>query len=259
LGDHTIEEMAKRKMIFDPDHMSVAARKASLDLAEKLKYPGVVSSHSWSTPDAYPRIYELGGLVAPYAGDSSGFVEKWKKHLTWADPRFYFGFGYGADINGLGAQGNPRGANAANKVTYPFTGLGGVRIDKQVSGQRTYDINVDGVSHYGLYPDWIEDLRKQGGQAIADDMARGSEAYLEMWERAVGVTNDACREPDVIKNESVVKAIPVGTSVQDVLLMAGQPHTRLATKFTYCTRSKAGSTVKRTVTFGSTGKVTKIS
>jgi hypothetical protein len=259
LGDHTIEEMAKRKMIFDPDHMSVAARKASLDLAEKLKYPGVVSSHSWSTPDAYPRIYELGGLVAPYAGDSSGFVEKWKKHLTWADPRFYFGFGYGADINGLGAQGNPRGANAANKVTYPFTGLGGVRIDKQVSGQRTYDINVDGVSHYGLYPDWIEDLRKQGGQAIADDMARGSEAYLEMWERAVGVTNDACREPDVIKNESVVKGIPVGTSVQDVLLMAGQPHTRLATKFTYCTRSKAASTVKRTVTFGSTGKVTKIS
>ena len=259
LGDHTIEEMAKRKMIFDPDHMSVAARKSSLDLAEKLKYPGVVSSHSWSTPDAYPRIYELGGVMAPYAGDSSGFVEKWKKHLTWADPSYYFGFGFGADINGLGAQGNPRGANAANKVTYPFMGLGGVTIDKQVSGQRTYDINVDGVSHYGLYPDWIEDLRKQGGQAIADDMARGSEAYLEMWERAVGVTNDACRDPGVIKNESVVKGIPVGTSVQGVLLKAGQPHSRLATKFTYCTKTKGGSTVNRTVTFGSTGKVTKIS
>ena len=259
LGDHTIAGMAERKMIFDPDHMSVAARKSSLDLAERLKYPGVVSSHSWSTPDAYPRIYELGGVVAPYAGDSSGFVEKWQKHLTWADPRYYFGFGFGADINGLGAQGNPRGADVANKVTYPFTGLGGVTIDKQVSGQRTYDINVDGVSHYGLYPDWIEDLRKQAGQAIVDDMARGSEAYLEMWERAVGVSNDACRDPEVIKNESVIKGIPLGTTVQGVLLRAGQPHTRLATKFTYCARSSTGSTVTRTVTFGSTGKVTKIS
>ena len=48
-------------MIFDPDHMSVEARKASLDLLEELDYSGVISSHSWSTPDAYPRIYELGG------------------------------------------------------------------------------------------------------------------------------------------------------------------------------------------------------
>jgi hypothetical protein len=258
LGDHTIEQMAKKKMIFDPDHMSVAARKASLDLAEKLKYPGVMSSHSWSTPDAYPRIYKLGGMITPYAGDSSGFVEKWRKHLTWADPRYYFGFGYGADINGLGAQGNPRGANAPNKVTYPFKGLGGVTIDKQVSGKRVYDINVDGVSHYGLYPDWIEDLRKQAGNAIVDDMSRGSEAYLDMWERAEGVSNDACRDPKVLKDESVVKGLKKGTSVKDVLLKAGQPHSRLATKFTYCAKTSKGKTVHHTVTFSQSGTVTKV-
>ncbi|MFI5427690.1 hypothetical protein [Aeromicrobium sp. UC242_57] len=153
LGDFTIAQMAKRKMLFDPDHMSVKARKSSLGLIEKLKYPGVLSSHSWSTPDAYPRIYRAGGVVTPYAGDSKGFVEKWRQHLKWTDPRYYFGFGFGADINGLGAQGSPRGANAPNKVSYPFKGLGGVTVAKQVSGQRTYDINVDGVSHYGLYPD----------------------------------------------------------------------------------------------------------
>ena len=70
----------------------------------------MVSSHSWSTPDAYPRIYKLGGFVAPYAGDSTGFYAKWQRHLGWADRRYYFGFGYGADMNGLGAQGDPRGA-----------------------------------------------------------------------------------------------------------------------------------------------------
>jgi len=258
LGDHTIEGLAKRHMLFDPDHMSVEARKASLDVTERLDYPGVISSHSWSTPDAYPRIYKAGGIITPYAGDSAGFVTKWKKHLTWADPRFYFGIGYGADINGLGAQGNPRGANAPNKVTYPFTGLGGVKIDKQVSGQRVYDINVDGVSHYGLYPDWIEDLRKQGGAAIADDMARGSEAYLEMWERAEGVSNDACRDPLALKPDSVIKSIGKGTTVKNVLLKAGQPHSRLGAKFTYCAKSSAGKTVTRTVTFSTSGTVAKI-
>lgn len=273
LGDYTIAQMAKRKMLFDPDHMSVKARKASLDLTERLKYPGVVSSHSWSTPDAYPRIYKAGGVVTPYAGDSKGFVAKWRQHLNWADPRYYFGFGYGADINGLGSQGSPRGANAPNKVTYPFKGLGGVTVNRQVSGQRTYDINVDGVSHYGLYPDWIEDLRRQGGQVIADDMARGAEAYLGTWERAVGVSNDACRNPKVIKSTGVFSKLKKGTTVKDVLLRAGQPHARLGKTFTYCAKGtktvkvrkgkkgkkvKKVRTVTRKVTFTAAGKVYKV-
>ena len=35
-------------------------------------------------------------------------MEKWKRHQTWANPGTYWGIGYGADINGLGAQGDPR-------------------------------------------------------------------------------------------------------------------------------------------------------
>ncbi len=236
LGEHLIRSMVKKGMIFDPDHMSVKARKSSLDLLEELDYSGVVSSHSWSTPDAYPRIYKLGGVVMPYAGDSTGFVEKWKRHLTWADPRYYFGFGYGADINGLGAQGNPRGADAKNPVEYPFKGLGGVTVKKQVSGKRVYDINVDGVSHYGLYPDWLEDLRKLGGKDIVTDMSRGAEAYLQMWERAVGVTNDACREPALAKRVGVFGKLKPGTTVRKVLKQVGQPHQRLDKTLTYCAK-----------------------
>jgi microsomal dipeptidase-like Zn-dependent dipeptidase len=73
LGKHLISQMAERGMVFDPDHMSVSARKSALDLLESIDYPGVISSHSWSTPDAYPRIYRLGGTVMPYAGDSTGW------------------------------------------------------------------------------------------------------------------------------------------------------------------------------------------
>ena len=46
-------------------------------------------------------------------------------------------------------------------------------FDRQRSGERVFDINTDGVAHYGLYPDWIEDLRKIAGNEIVEDMARG--------------------------------------------------------------------------------------
>ena len=57
-------------MIFDPDHMSVLARNQALNLVESEDYSGIISSHSWSTDDALPRIYALGGMVTPYAGGS---------------------------------------------------------------------------------------------------------------------------------------------------------------------------------------------
>jgi hypothetical protein len=241
-------------MIFDPDHMSVKARQQSLDLIDALHYPGVVSSHSWSTPDAYPRIYGEQGFITPYAGDSTGFVEKWRRHLTWANPATYWGFGFGADINGLGAQGDPRGEGATNPVTYPFTGLGGVTVDKQVSGQRVYDINKDGVSHYGLYPDWIEDLRHLAGDDIVEDMARGSEAYLQMWERAYGVAPNACTTPASAKPASFFHTnLPAGTDWWTVLQRAGQPDRRLDREFSYCT-----ATATVTVRFDATGKVTTV-
>ena len=259
LGEHTIRGLVDRNMIFDPDHMSVSGRKASLDLVESLSYPGVVSSHSWSTPDAYPRIYELGGVVTPYAGDSTGFVDKWESHLGWADPRYYFGFGFGADINGLGAQGDPRGAGVANPVRYPFRGLGGVTVRKQHSGQRVYDINRDGVSHYGLYPDWVEDLRKIGGQRIVDDMGRGPEAYLQMWERALGVSNDGCRDASARRQVGAFQDLPRGASAEQVLRLVGQPHSRLDDTFGYCAKRPSGSTVRLDVVFDTAGRLARVS
>jgi hypothetical protein len=255
LGKHLIKRMAQRSMIFDPDHMSVKARAASLDLLERLEYPGVLSSHSWATPDAYPRIYKLGGFITPYAGDSTGFVDKWRQHLKWADKRFYFGFGYGADTNGLGAQGDPRPDAAANPVTYPFTGYGGVTVRKQRSGERVYDVNADGVAHYGLYPDWFKDLEKIAGKNISTDMMRGAEAYLQMWERAEGVTNDACRQPAVAKRAGMIRGLRSGLTVKQVLLRAGQPHERLGQRFTYCGKKPSGKLTEVTLRFRPNGRL----
>ena len=255
LGEHTIRGLAKRHMLFDPDHMSVKARKSSLDLIDSMGYSGVLSSHSWSTPDAYPRIYQEQGFIAPYAGDSNGFVDKWKRHLTWANPETYWGIGFGADINGLGAQGDPRPDAATNHpVTYPFTTLGGVKVDQQVSGQRVYDINKDGVSHYGLYPDWIQDLKMQAGDDIVKDMARGPEAYLQMWERAYGIKPNACTNPSSkLSPATFTSRVKAGMTSLATLNAVGQPDRRLGSTFSYCATSG-----KLTVKFNSAGKVTQV-
>ncbi|GAA1724622.1 hypothetical protein [Aeromicrobium alkaliterrae] len=255
MGRFMIEQMVARNIIYDVDHMSALGRSEALTEFEAVGYSGVISSHSWSDPSAIPRIFALGGLVSSYAGDSTGFVEEWTGHVEDMDGRFYFGIGYGADTNGLGVQGAPRGADVANPVTYPFQGTFGVEIDHQHSGERVYDVNVDGVAHYGLYPDWIEDLKKIGGQAIDDDLVRGPEAYLQMWERANGITNDACRQPELRRQASEFATIAAGTSSDDVLTGFGQPHLRRDSTYQYCALDGA-SEATVTVTFAGTAVAT---
>ncbi len=232
LGAHLVKRMIAKKMIVDPDHLSVRARNQLLDIVEAAKYSGIISSHSWSTPDAIPRIYRLGGFVTPYAGASKDFVTQWREALPVRDKRFYQGVGWGADMNGFGAQGGPRGG--ANPVTYPFKSWDGkVTIGQQHSGQRVYDINKDGVAHYGLYPDWVEDLRHLAGQQIIDDLGRGSEAYLQMWERADGIPT-GCRPAKAKLTRRGLAGARLGASNAALLRRAGQPKQRGAKAWRYC-------------------------
>ena len=243
-------------MIFDPDHMSVDARQESLDVHRELEYSGVVSSHSWSTPDAYPRIYKAGWRHHAVRGHSAGFVDKWEQHRDLGRPALLLRHRLRRRHQRPRRARRPRGAGP-EPGHLPVHGLGGAVIDRQVSGQRVYDINVDGVAHYGLYPDWIEDLRQLAGDQIVEDMARGSEAYLQMWERAEGITNDACRDP-AAKSKAAVIGTAKGTTVQNVLLKAGLPHARLGTYFTYCAKTASGAEKTVTVTFDAAGKVESV-
>jgi microsomal dipeptidase-like Zn-dependent dipeptidase len=257
LGRYLIQRMIDKKMIFDPDHMSVLARKQALDLLEANRYPGVVSSHSWSTPDAYPRIYKLGGFIAPYAGGSEGFVKKWKALKPMRDPRFFWGIGYGADMNGFGGQGAPR-TGAQNPVKYPFKSFdGAVTLDKPKTGERTWDINVDGVAHYGLYPDWVEDLRMQAGNEIVDDLARGAEAYLQMWERAIGVGATPTLSAKTRLGARSFGKLRLGQSYVQALQAAGQPASRTGRVWTWPVNG-GGKVVAVLTPGGNVGLIAKV-
>jgi microsomal dipeptidase-like Zn-dependent dipeptidase len=185
LGEHLIRAMMSKGMIVETDHMSAKTRQQTLSILEATKYPGVISSHSWGDLGSQKRIEKLGGLVGPISSVATTFADEWRVARANRNTQFFFGTPFGSDINGLHAQPVPRPNAAQNPVRYPFRSFdGGSVIDKQHSGTRVYDVNTDGVDHYGLYPDWIEDLRQVAGNQIVDDMANGAEAYLQLWARA---------------------------------------------------------------------------
>jgi hypothetical protein len=136
-------------------------------------------------------------------------------------------------MNGFSSSAGPIGDEV--KITYPFKTVdGNVTLQKQKSGERTFDINEDGISHYGLFPDWVEALRKLGGKQIVNDMANGSEAYLQMWERAVGVPGPKCKSRTARVRRRGVRKIELGLRANAFLRRAGQPQQRRGRVWRWC-------------------------
>jgi hypothetical protein len=186
LGEYLVNRMIDMGMIIETDHLSVRAGERVMDILEARSYSGVVTSHSWGNGTRTERIQALGGMVAPYARTTLQFITEWEDARSTQSGAYLWGIGYGTDTNGFGVQARPRpGASSDNPVTYPFVSFdGGATIHQSQWGTRLWDFNLDGASHYGLFADWIEDLRHMAGQEIVDDLALGAEAYIQMWERA---------------------------------------------------------------------------
>ena len=111
-------------------------------------------------------------------------------------------------------------------------------LDRQRTGDRTFDYSKDGVAQYGLYADWFADLRRVGGQALASDMWNGAEAYLEMWERADGIRAPGCG-PDARRVDAKgLGALRLGRDWRTLLRGAGQPQQRTRA-WSWCTMARA--------------------
>ena len=81
---------------------------------------------------------------------------------------------------------------ADDRVEYPFTLPGFGRFEKQVTGQKSFDFNVDGLAHVGLLPDLVADLRQTGvSDQDLEPLFGSAEAYVALWEQARAVP-----EPD---------------------------------------------------------------
>ncbi len=282
LGRHLISEMAEFGILFDPDHMSAAAQREALDHLEDVvvpalhedaeaagrptRIPGVISSHSWGNDVVYQRIFDLDGIVAPRTNRADRFVEYWAERRDWheehAPAGAFFGLGYGADTNGLGGQPGPRSEPEAPlqyEGGFPAP-IGDVTIFQQTSGLRTYDVNTDGVAHYGLFADWFREVqlaaREQlGAQAelqLTRDMLNGAEDYLRTWERAVYGGGDCVLDGSTPQVDDLHAA--VGLEVERFLTAIGQPVDRQGAAYVYCVEDEQGRARAMEVPFDADGR-----
>jgi hypothetical protein len=244
LGVYLIKQMAKQHLIIQLDHMDTKTATATVSIAETEHYAGVVSAHCCGSYQLNGRIYHVGGFVNPQKDQPAGFLSVYGTDKSERSPSYYFGFGYGSDMNGLSDQPGPL---SGTPIRYPFKSFDGrVTFTREQWGQRTFDLNTDGVANYGLYADWLQAVQQDAGHAIASDMFRGAEAYLEMWERAYGVPAASCLAPSA--------AVRHGATSKSVLYALGQPAARVGWSYRYCVRDGK----RLTVTFNHKGRVARL-
>jgi microsomal dipeptidase-like Zn-dependent dipeptidase len=111
---------------------------------------------------------------------------------------------FGSDFNGLAPHVGPRFGDAAcngnasqwaaqvqdaQRLSYPFTLPGFGVFERQVTGQRKFDFNVDGLAHIGMLPDLIADMMTLGLTEVdLDPLMKSAGAYVEAWSRAEAQT-----------------------------------------------------------------------
>lgn len=217
LGEYLILEMMKRGLMIETAHMSHKMKLAVTQIAEYYNYP-LVDSHMEKAFDDAAKVEEarylaLGGIRAPLPNrritvDQYKTVSKsCRSHtsqdlaiqlMAYSDTRAELGLDHGVvfatDVHGMVQTTKPRFGAAAqcdqmqfNPVEYPFTSFdGSVTFNQQVTGNRAFDFNTDGMAHLGLIPDLIQDMRNQGmSDEYVESFFRGAESYLQTWEKSL--------------------------------------------------------------------------
>jgi microsomal dipeptidase-like Zn-dependent dipeptidase len=163
--------------------------------------------------DFVTRIRALGGIVAPctrVGPVTTSYVHPNRPDfkatpaqdtsLSWAHAYLYAvevmgdagGVGVGTDFNGLSQQPQGRFAHATpigapRRVQYDVDQMVQTTEILQQSdrpGNRRFDLNRDGLAHYGLLPDFVRDIANQfGSEEPLVPFFRSAQRFIETWER----------------------------------------------------------------------------
>ncbi len=186
LGVHLVRRMMKLHMIIEADHMSERARDRLLRIAAARRYP-VVSGHNGTggawTNGELRKLYSVGGIAATTLSAAPDLIRSIRRFAGFGHGRRDFGVPLGSDVGGFASLPGP--SSGATPLRYPFEAFrGDVTFRRQRTGSRTFDLNTDGVAHYGLLADLIADVqRRPGGRRALSSLFHSAEAYLDMWQR----------------------------------------------------------------------------
>lgn len=111
----------------------------------------------------------------------------------WNGVAGHVGPRFGNDACGQDANERSRQARAGNKLEYPFSLPGLGAFERQVTGAKSFDFNVDGLAHVGLLPDMVADLGQIGlSDADLEPLMNSASGFVDVWDRAEG------REPGIV-------------------------------------------------------------
>ena len=197
LGFFLIEELMKRRMMIETDHISRKAAEQILELTGRRGYPVINSHGSWGGTEALrDRVASQGGVAASFGSVRGAWVDELTR--DGQRPRDealkvgpFGGAGFASDVNGIAQLASNPGTEDQHDDLYPFQSVDGrVRFDVQRTGDHEFSLYEGrGVAHYGLYADQIADMmansdrpREQIEDAV-NQLFTSAEAYLRMWER----------------------------------------------------------------------------
>ncbi|MDP3859792.1 MAG: hypothetical protein Q8Q73_18685, partial [Stagnimonas sp.] len=216
LGKYAIDKIMKKGFVLDIDHAEIKSKQYMLDEGKKLtpNYP-MVSGHGGhggiSNAQAEQMIRQ-GGVIypaLPNGKDYVDFVQKLKPIWQGSGTSRPLSVGYGADSNGLRTLPGPRGADR-EPIGYPFTlfqgpgwgpqfaaaGIAPLKVELlAIPGGKTWNMNEEGMSHYGLVADIVEEVRIEGGEEATSALYNSAETYLQLWEQTLAASAEARKTP----------------------------------------------------------------
>lgn len=205
-GQFAIRELMRRGMLIDIDHMSQRSLLDTFVIAEAIpgRYP-LNSGHSGLrgmfgadseralTAAQYRRLAATQGMAG--IGTSGLNAHDWVRQYRAVVRAMGSGAvaAFGTDTNGLALGMPPRlKAGAAPRTLLNPLGLQpqssiayGPASPKSRLGTRAWDYNWDGVAHYGMLKEFLQDARtaEGGGEVVDDLLMGGAEAFLHMWQK----------------------------------------------------------------------------
>jgi hypothetical protein len=186
LGRYAVARLMAHHMLIEVDHLSEVARDQVLSIARRHDYP-LVSSHTntggtWSRSQLR-RLLRTGGFASVTLDDPATMPRRVR--ALRADGAGTGAVGLGTDTGGFKELPGPGAFAGRPPLGYPFRSFDGrVRFERQRTGSRAFDLNVDGVAHYGLVPDALAEIaREPGGRRALRELFRSAGGYLRTWRR----------------------------------------------------------------------------
>jgi microsomal dipeptidase-like Zn-dependent dipeptidase len=228
LGEFAIRTMMKYGMIVDVDHLSDRAVETVLGMAESVPgggYP-LVSGHSavrdggqFNAENSRSRsqLQRIGCLQGMFGLGTDGaeaypwasqyltaFTEMGRPTALCPD-KSSLGKGrvaLGTDTNSLVKSprptlvelrtGPPRFSDIYNPASAANDNPLLPALSRSTAGSRTFDYNIDGVAHYGMYADFVKDLRTApvsgslsitGKDLVDNHLLQSADYFFRMWQR----------------------------------------------------------------------------